>query len=300
MQNNFNIRRINVNILNKFKIRERNSFFNRLMADLKEHIFMSDQMNILIGNVMYHTEVQDILSKTPLAHDATPDIVYLADECRGYLTRVKGTVDSLRNMPDAESKSQHKKLALWFKKATPVYILSTARVDQEYVMQSLSTAYEEDETIGETLEALGVDSAFKSAMAVNNAIVKLVNLRDRNKGHYKGVRLLNREDAVYDLQLLINEVIKMARQEGDQQELYQELARSIETKVIAARAQYESRMTRLANGELEDDEDEIGEGVNSTEENIDLRSEGSNGTTPELEGSTSDATNANNDSEPIE
>lgn len=297
----FSIRGISMNILKKFKKNERFSFFNQTLDLLEEYDLESEQMIMLINRVKYHSNVNDMLSMTPLKHDLTPDIVEKAAQCRGYLTRVKNTIDSLRNVPEAESKALHKKLSLWLQKASPVYILTTARVDQALVMQSLTTAYDNDETIAEALEELGVDSAFKKAAALNKELIRLDNLRIVDVGHFKNVRYENREDAVFDLQLLVNEIVKMAHQPGDDQEMYQGLCRSIESRVISIRGLYETRMTRLANGEkVEDDLDEFEKFLESIDDDIDVRSEGSIETTPDSDESNSDATNNDNDSGTIE
>ena len=288
MTNKFKIKKISLSIVKKFKNKERFSFFQRTLAELDMEEFTSEHTRMLIENARSYLLIQDDLSKTPLAHSATPEIQERIDECHGHLTRITSTISSLRNLTDKEGRHMYKTLTLWLRSASPISILTKVRVDQEAVMQALRTAYEADGLIGEYLEALSLTETYNKAVGTNAALISLTTTRDSDRGHYKEVRLLDREEAIFNLQLLVNEIVKMAHIANDDQEIYQRLCRSIKSRVTEARRQYEARMTRLANGQTaEDDVDENQDEIE--DDNLhgngdDIGSEGSN-TTPDPDAS---------------
>lgn len=290
------VKNLNLAFLERLTNEERRSFFKGVYALFSTLEFESDEIRVLLNNIEPYLELQDDLSKTTLAHYSTPEIVEKTFECRAYMTRVNDSVMSLRYLPDAESKQRYKRMTMWLHSSDGTPVLTRTRVKQEALMQALSTGYKQDDMIGEDLEELGVKGDFLKAMGINSQLIHLTNVRTADKGHYKNVRSSEVEESIFNFQLLMNEIVKMAHLEGNDQKIYQDLCISIDTRIIEVRAIYRARMTRLANLKNgEEVEDNLDDNSNDNgEENI--GSEESSGPTPDSNESNSDATNGESDS----
>lgn len=253
----FQIKRLSVAFLLKMTQKEVNGFFKRSLWKTESCGIEDPHVIMLVENVSKHLEVQDELSKTPMAHEATPDIQDKFDECRGLLTRVKETIMSLRKVRNAEEKEMYKALHHWMRKARR-NMTSYARMDQAEAIRSLKAGVESNPYILEYLEALNIDISFQKALELDDEMINLSNERSEDRGYYKDLRLDNREAAVFDLQLLFNALVAMANVENSKQEMYQDLCRTLNTMLIEARAVWKSRITRHATGEDISDEEDMG------------------------------------------
>lgn len=257
MKNNFELRRLSVAILQKMTHTEVNGFFKRALTKIGLYGIEDPHVIMLVENASKHLEVQEELSKTPMAHEATPEIQSKFDECRDNLTRVKETIMTLRRVRNAEEKEMYKVLNFWIRTARR-NMTSYARMDQAEAVRALKAGVEANPMILNYLETLNIDKSFEQAVQLDDEMIKLSNERSQDRGYYKDVRLDNRETAVFNLQLLFNTFVAMANVENSDQEMYQDLCRTLDTMLIETHAVWKSRITRLANGEDISDEEDMG------------------------------------------
>ncbi len=273
------IKNISTGPLARLKKKELNSFYNKTMAELKGYIFTDSSIQSLIEKAMRHGPIHDELSQVSRSHVATPDIQDKIDACRGYLARVKSTVESIRRLPEEQAQKDYRILNQWMGEVKG-FMHKTVRVDQEQAMQTLEEGYDRSSKVPELLEELGVDSAFQKAIELNNQMIALTNVRTHDNSYYQDLRNFSREECIFDLHLLFNAFAIESNIESEEQETYLTLCRTFQKRIREVDALYKARITR--NEDDEGEENDFDNGDNQAEEGV--------GHTPDSE-DPADATN---------
>lgn len=252
----FNMPKLSAGRIHKFTNAELFDFNERSITIVDNAMIENEHILKLLNNAKSNLKVHGKLSKTPLAHQLTPDIQEKILECRAKLIRVRSTADSIKYLTDEESKESYSALQKWMRKARRK-MGTTTRIDQASAVKSLSAGLDANPEIVDHLESLGIYEPFVDAVSLNNEIIDLTTQRAHDRGHLKGVRFVNREQSIFSMQILFDGLLAMAHLEGEDQEDYQEICIAIDSLIIEMDGIRKTRIARKHGEEVEDESNDM-------------------------------------------